>query len=219
MGDKEAVFWIASPDHHHEARQSMASVARCMPDLPQTLFDVRERQHSLWYLDYVRLMNEALKLPYDRLLFLDTDTYMIEPVPEIFEILDWFDIASTIAPARVISPTSFYIPASFAEYNTGVLAFQNSAATKTLFWLWYETYKDNPDLYGENDQAPLREAIWKWSGRPYVLPFEYNCRFGFGGQAAGPIKILHGRSNDMAGLAARINSDTGIRGWRRGDFS
>lgn len=215
-----AALWIADENYRAEMQQSMASVARCMPDLHRIPIMVTERLHRLWYLDYVRLMNEALKLPYDRFLFLDTDTYMVEPVPEIFEILDIFDIASTIAPARVISPTLLNIPASFAEYNTGVLVFQNNERIEDLFKDWYLFYQDNQELYGENDQAPLREAIWNSSDAlPYVLPFEYNCRFGFGGQAAGPIKILHGRSNDMAGLAARINQDTGIRGWRRGDFS
>jgi hypothetical protein len=218
-----AAFWIITAQYKNEVRQSMVSVYKAMPDLPRHLLvadeDLPPRQYDLWYLDFVNYMNLILTLGVDKVLFLDSDTYMCTPVPEIFDILDRFDIVSTIAPARVISPTSRAVPATFAEYNTGVLAFRNNDRVKELFRSWFELYKQHPDLYGENDQAPLREAMWQWDGRPYVLPQEYNCRFGFGGQAAGMIKILHGRSGNMSALAKAINDNQGIRGWRRGDFS
>lgn len=228
-----AIFWIANGERYAgEAEKSAESVARQMPDTPRILLcpdtvyvhnfthTVRlpARSHSLWYVDFVAYMNQALGLlKYDKLLYLDTDTWMCAPVGEVFDLLDRFDIASTHAPARTISPTSEPVPACFAEYNTGVLAFNNSKMIKQIFAAWLKTYLKDPALYGENDQAPLREVLWGWVWA-YVLPPEYNCRFGFGGQAAGMIKILHGRSNDIAALARRINDDQGIRGWRRGDF-
>ena len=228
----DCIFWIATKDHFQECVQSSESVKHCMPYHPRILLTPDDfnhsafthitkiplRQYPLWYLDFVNYMNLALNLlDYDKFLFLDTDTYMIEPVPEVFNILDRFDIVSTIAPGRIISPTQADIPECFAEYNTGVLAFRKNTCT-TLFRVWLNIYKSNPGLYGENDQAPLREAIFMLPVRPYVLPLEYNCRFGFGGQAAGNIKILHGRSDNIKALAENINKDTGIRGWRRGDF-
>lgn len=222
MGDTKAIFWIATPGYAHEVKASQRTVTRHMPGIPrETLIagdNLPGRKHSLWYLDFVYYMNEALRLPCDRLLYLDTDIHMAAPVGEIFDILDRFDIVSTIAPARIISPTSIPIPETLAEWNTGVLAFRNNEAVRRLFRSWYSIYCLAPDLYGENDQAPLREALWQWDGRPYVMPQEYNCRFGFGGQAAGTIKILHGRSANMAGLAENINKNTGIRSWRRGDY-
>jgi hypothetical protein len=226
MGSEEAgmtnaIFWIATESHIHEAKQSAQSVARQMPDVDRILFTdssiesdlftgycflPTQKPHSLWYLNFVSFMNDAIRLldKYTKLLYLDTDTYMVHPVPEIFDLLDYFDIASTHAPARQISPTLTDVP---------------NAKVRDLFAEWLNTYRQNPSLYGENDQAPLRECLLNWNGRSYVMPPEYNCRFGFGGQAAGLIKILHGRSDNMSALAERINADKGIRGWRRGDFS
>lgn len=234
MGGSKAVFWVATKSHFHEVKQSAQSVAAQMPELPRYLltpdtdhfdgidFVVRMPgcSHSKWYLDFVAWMGLAFdNIEADYLLYLDTDTYMAHPVPEVFNLLDHFDLASVIAPARQISYTVGYIPACFAEFNTGVLAFRNCDQVRELFAEWLRVYEDNPDLYGENDQGPLREVLLDWPGRFWAMSPEYNCRFGFGGQAAGLIKILHGRSDDMAGLAQRINADTGIRGWRRGDFS
>lgn len=227
-----AAFWIATSNYMREVVPSARSVERQMPaDLHRILFsdggnhDVFHnrfaitRQHSLWYLDFVQMMNEAIQtLDYDRLLYLDTDTFVAHPVPEIFDLLDYFDLLSVHAPARRISYTTRYIPDCFPEFNTGVLAFRNNAQVRELFANWLKMYQANPDLYGENDQAPLRECLLEWPGRFWAMPTEYNCRFGFGGQARGLIKILHGRSDDMASLAEQINSSIEIRGWRRGDF-
>lgn len=232
----DCIFWIATDSYCHDAIQSAESVANRMPDYPRLIFTPTSfkslmfneviplpgRQFSLWYLDFTSYMLFALlylrNLGYKKALYLDTDTYMVEPVPEIFKMLDHFDVLSTIAPARQISPTQAQVPECLAEYNTGVLAF-STVKVEQLFRLWFSIYKSNPGIYGENDQAPLREAIWLSPAvKPYVLPLEYNCRFGFGGQAAGKIKILHGRSNNMKQLAENINKDTGIRGWRRGDY-
>lgn len=230
-------FWIVSGERYwREAIKSVESVKQHMPDTKTAVlatnfdygsahFDITHkmppRQYNQWYLDFTNYMNMALDLlqEYDKLVYLDDDTYMCAPVPELFELLDMFQIASTHAPARTISPTIRKIPECFAEFNTGVFAFRNNYMVKRLFKLWFEAYLSNAELYGENDQAPLREVLYNWDGKQYVLPMEYNCRFGFGGQVAGKIKILHGRSDNMPLLANKINENEGIRGWRRGDFS
>jgi alpha-N-acetylglucosamine transferase len=33
--------------------------------------------------------------PYDRTLFIDADIYVVEPIPELFALLDHFDLAAT----------------------------------------------------------------------------------------------------------------------------
>lgn len=231
-----AFFWIASSERYVlEAVQSVKSVRQHMPNVKTAIlltgfdygaahFDITHklppRQYELWYIDFVNYMNIALDIlsNFDKLVYLDDDTYMCAPVPELFELLDQFQVASTHAPARTISPTFKRVPGCFAEFNTGVFAFRNNYVVKQLFVSWLETYKANPGLYGENDQAPLRECLYYWDGKQYVLPIEYNCRFGFGGQASGKVKILHGRSDNMPQLAININENEGIRGWRRGDF-
>lgn len=231
----KAIYWIATRGYENELQQSVLSVVRNMPNIPRYLFSPHNlnitgithfellppRSRSLWYIDFTDYMGMAAEYlsHHSQLLYLDVDTYVCVDCSEIFDTLQRFDIATTIAPARTISLTSRYVPPTFAEFNTGVLVYRNNPITRELFAQWLEVYQANPDLYGENDQAPLREVLW--ANRDFhvgTLPFEYNCRFGFGGQAAGQIKILHGRSGNLERLAQNINADSGIRGWRRGDF-
>lgn len=231
-------IWISSSDYYNsEAIKSAQSVRDCMPTTDCLLFttnthstgdfvgaviELKPRQYNLWYLDFVNYLTSTLprlsNLGYDKVVYLDTDTYMCAPVPEIFDLLNTFELASVYAPARRISHTVEKISDCFPEFNTGVLAFKINEAVLELFDSWLEIYEAYPDLYGENDQAPLREVLYHWGGRFCAMPIEYNCRFGFGGQARGQIKILHGRSDNMAALARDINASDEIRGWRRGDF-
>jgi hypothetical protein len=53
----------------------------------------------------------------------------------------------------------------------------------------------------------------------YILPPEYNMRWGFGGYAKYRVKVLHGRSRDYATVCDRLNEKGAVmRGWDRGDM-
>jgi hypothetical protein len=83
---------------------SAASLKRAMPQLPVTvssqfpvesqLFEkvVRVEPTQDGFFDKTRWMREST---YDRRLFIDTDTYVVEPIPELFSLLDHFDLAAT----------------------------------------------------------------------------------------------------------------------------
>ena len=58
-------------------------------------------------------------------------------------------------------PTIEEIPNCFCEFEIGVLLFNTSDATKDLFADWLHLYENNYDVYGESDQGPLREAMWR----------------------------------------------------------
>jgi len=144
--------------------------------------------------------------PFEQTVFLDSDTYLCEAVPELFELLDRCDIAMAHAPMRVIGHAP--VPACFPECNSGVIAYNVNERTKELFANWAEFYSEQTSPTGRlNDQPPLRKALWQSDVRLIVLPPEYNFRFvlpAFAGR--GSVKILHGRHNDMAALAAEINA-------------
>jgi hypothetical protein len=83
---------------------SAASLKRAMPDLPITVFSQFPVESNLvekviqveptvdGFYDKSRLIRES---PYERTLFIDADTYVVEPIPELFSLLDKFDCAAT----------------------------------------------------------------------------------------------------------------------------
>jgi len=58
--------------------------------------------------------------PFENTLYLDTDTLVVEPVWELFEILEKFDLALTHAPFRASTLSIANGLESFPECNSGV---------------------------------------------------------------------------------------------------
>lgn len=235
MSDTGA-FWVASGQRYiKEARRSAHRFSEVMPDIPRWLitpkqaetgvFDgvmvVKDRESDLWYLDSVRYFNAALGLPFDKLLYLDTDTFIIDPIYDFIELLDRFDLVGTHAPGRRTCPGNGKLPDAFCEINVGVMTFWNDINVSNLFYDWLNRYQKNKELYGNNDQGALREALWYSDLQFYIAPPEYNCRFTFGGFARERVKVLHGRPEtmDYREIAERINHNAReMRTWKGGEL-
>jgi len=232
-------FWIASQKYLGEARQSAKSVRKYHPDAELTLFTDHDRKigdddfthvYRLeksdlepWFLRSVFYMNIALMdySNFEKTVYLDTDTYVCGPLDDIFDMLDVFDFVGAQAPGRRTAPTTVPITPAFTEYNIGVQGIMVSSEMIDFFDRWLELYKANKEIYGNNDQAPLREMIWNYRGplRFGTMPIEYNFRFQMGGQVREPIKILHGRSKDYEKLVKQVNPGSRIiRSWRSGEL-
>jgi hypothetical protein len=223
-----AAVWIAGgEDYAKEAIASAESMREQMPGLPCILatevdiepgpFDhvlkMSERQHpDLWYLDSCRWYSEALAqlADYDKLVFLDTDTFIAWPFWELFDVLDRFDLLGTHGIARHTARTVEILPDSFPELCIGMLGIRNNDKVKRLFTEWLALYQANPHIYGNNDQGPLREALWHNTEiRLYVVTPEYHCRWGFGAYVAGKVRVLHCRNGDQREIARQINDARG----------
>jgi hypothetical protein len=79
--------------------------------------------------------------PYERTLFLDSDTYIVNDISDLVPLLDRFDLAVAHAPHR--SPRRpaeqkrfQQIPPSFPVMNTGVVLLRRSERTKAFFSKW-----------------------------------------------------------------------------------
>src|SRR5579871_547516 len=113
---------------------SAASLKEAMPDLPITaisqfpvespLFEkvLRVEPSADGFYDKCKLIHNS---PYERTLFIDADTYVLEPIPDLFAILDRFDCAATHEEYVDTDWHKRYprpdIPVCFPELNTGVL--------------------------------------------------------------------------------------------------
>ena len=129
--------------------------------------------------------------PYEKTLFLDTDTMVNYPFQEMFTILDKFDIslAHDFARKRTLKdkskapggygfathPDYQNIPYAFPEYNTGVILFQKNKKTQKFFQNWAKTYHKMEKLT-PYDQPSFRITLWNSDLRVHTLPLEYNRR-------------------------------------------
>lgn len=212
----------------------MASLKSAMPDVPITLFTDQsevECSNADRILpvsdpanDYGDKILPLANTPYDRTLFLDSDTYVCEDVSPLFEILDRVDIAMAHGPIRSsysVGDTSVPggVPAAFAEFNTGVILFRKSSQLLNAFEDWNQQYKTERRLVAEgtkegrflNDQPFLRKVLYHSDLRFATLGPEYNCCFTSPGFLCGTVKIIHGRHPKMADIENQLNRETGFR--------
>ena len=211
-----------------EARVSAASVRRAMPHLPIVLFTDQSTPCDSCF-DEVQLLGEraptahldkliALRSsPFERTLFLDTDTYVCADVSELFDLLARFDLAMTHDRAYYdFWPEGTAVPEAFREFNQGVIVARRSDSViksldEALRWaqLLLTQYRST------TDQISWRPALYASELRIATLTHEYNCRFHSFGQLNGEVRILHGRipgqifdAAHLDKVAARINRHT-----------
>lgn len=237
---KTAVVYIAGGQSYcQDAEVSCNSVKLHNPNLPCILatevsngippvydriiqMPARKYPQEMWYLDSTRYCNDAfnqLRKDYDSLLFLDTDTYCDDNLDDMLRLTERFDIAVSHGVNRHTTGNISNLPLAFPEHEIGVMLVRTNDRVRFLFEMWLALYESNPAVYKNNDQGPLRDAMWKCRDiNMYVLPEEYHARWGFGVCVVSRVKILHSRSpgypNSQA--AKEINSTGGRRLFRPG---
>lgn len=207
-GDK----WIA------EAERSAASLKAAMPDarvaivadreMPEALFDVQLRPPADMNVKQLKMWTMR-QTPFDRTLFLDSDTWIADSLWEVFDLLDRFQLAAALAPiwgvglARAGAKLEEGgVSVAFPKLNTGVVCYRREPAVLALFDDWARRHAAAG--YGQ-DQNSFRTAVFASDLRIAVLPQAYNFRLPFPTGIKGRIKVLHGRVGNIAGLAARLN--------------
>jgi hypothetical protein len=216
------VLYVATGTRHvGEALRSAQSVRKHMPNLPIVLYTDQQNMTSRIFTE-IRKIERPLhsfgdkipplkETPFERTLFLDTDTHVCAPIQDVFEILDRFDLAASHAPYRPARPA--VTPNCFCEFNSGVIAYRMKPETLHLFDKWLRLYETFVETTGRmEDQPTFRQALYESPIGIYVLPPEYNFRTvmpGFSGR--GTIKILHGRGVSMEQIEDWVNNSRNIR--------
>jgi hypothetical protein len=142
--------------------------------------------------------------PFERTLMLDSDTYCVEPLPEVFDLLDRFDLAAAHEAGRFatrweegreVSIRAPDVPDCVPEFNTGVIAFRREPRVLQLFERWLKLAEEarGACVPHTQDQPTFRRAVYQSDLRVAVLPPEYNFRLIIPGFARGAIKLIHGR--------------------------
>jgi len=185
----EGVLYIAFGDKYiRQAEQSALSIRSvqsthitifCDRDINSPTFDVVQKvypEHERAKIDFLK------ETPYEKTIYLDSDTKVIRNISEIFEILEKFDFVATHDLSRKrqewCDRIDEYkeIPYGFTELNGGVLGIKKSHASDELLKLWTEKYYQYRHLTRNQDQPALRMALWESRVRYHILPVEFNVR-------------------------------------------
>ena len=164
--------------------------------------------HAARHEPVIRGKLEMFSSPFQKTLFLDTDTEVFAPLGEVFELLDRFDIVFQ-------QDSSGYhykldgVPHAFPEPSTGVIGFRKSAAINEFARLWAD-YFDRyvAEMGREWDQRSFRHAIYVSNLRFAILPPEYNFLIYFPQYAMGDLKVIHGRPRSKRAAVKRLMDRT-----------
>lgn len=216
--DRGVVFTAVGERYRREAVISATSARRFLPGIPILLFtdascddgDVFDEIVVLTKLSaqpHIDKLVSMLRSPFRETLFLDTDTYVCGSPAALFELLGAFDIA--MAQERRYQdafPPETNVPASFPEFNQGVVLFRQSDAMRAMFQDALDWAADFHRRTGKptDDQTAMRIALYRSPLRIATLALEYNCRFHAFGYLNGPVKILHGRVPATRQTEARL---------------
>lgn len=181
-----------------QAVESYQSLLEYSPDIKATLFTNGNLNDSNWDviihpgIEYsinfrnqmVYKLDAILSTPYEKSLFLDTDTLVLDDLTELFLLLDKFDLVlchghnrarrfKLIQNAKSNSGETLFsnkIPYCFAPLQSGLILY-NKSSTHDFFQNVRELYLSKNYF---DDQAAIRELLWESDLRFYILPPEYN---------------------------------------------
>jgi hypothetical protein len=206
-----------------EARLSAASVRASNPDAricmitdlalePDNLFDIVLPITSPLGLEkyapkdsgaYYRKIAQIGRTPFDRTIYLDSDTFVTGSLSEMFDLLEHYDIL--IAPDSSAEANFGFeqteapfatVPKAFGVFNTGVLAYRQSGPTMQMLQAWEKNHDSYARQHTTNDQPAFRLSLYESTVRYHVLPVTYNwlswlpCFLPGGGR----VMVMHGRN-------------------------
>ncbi len=227
--DRGLLYVATGQPHASECRRSARSAKARMPDLPISVWTDRPNGFVTGCFDSVHVLKDRTHSYLDKIIplertdfaktiFVDTDTFFLHPVHDVFELLDHFELAYTHEVWRIHywkEPVADPIPPCFPEINTGVFAYRRSPRVFRFFRKWLQIYRDQlgADVPPDHDQPAFRQALYDSDLRSVVLPPEYNSRSSYPMFKGGgcPVKILHGRDPSLTRAIKGVNRHDGIR--------
>lgn len=132
--------------------------------------------------------------PFERFIFLDTDTYIAAPLGELFDVLDAFDLAVPAALGGYHYELPGCSPA-FREHSTNVIAMKRGPALEAFMVRWRQYFAEYENVMGrEWDQRSFRRAAYETVNlRLCSLGDEYSLSPYPGGLLCRDVRIFHGR--------------------------
>jgi hypothetical protein len=162
---------------------------------------------------FAEKIRNMARSPFERSLFLDTDTYVTHRVDLVFQLLEKYDMAAAFAPGYRGGPDP-EVPHAFYEFNTGVIAWRANQQTAAFFTGWLEACEQlgrerpfGPLHRSGFEQPAFRRCAWRHAMRIAVLGPEYNYRTHVPGSVVAKVRIIHGRVPDFEEVADVLNRE------------
>jgi hypothetical protein len=138
--------------------------------------------------------------PFERTLYLDTDTYACADFTDLFRLLDQFDVAAAHTQSRP-DFEQLDLPDSFQCYNSGVILFRQSPAWDEFTQEWHKIYRQHREERAiMGDQPGFKKALFYSRLRVATITQDYHCHTGLG-LLRREVKIIHGRHHIPAIIA------------------
>jgi len=188
MAKEGVIYYAVGEKYLTEATESAESL-KSNNNIHVTLFTDQNPESNIFdnvieveskgspFLDRIKCF---LQSPYEKTLYMDTDTIVAGDIGPIFEMLNRFDIVARLDPFRNTAgehwgddQTNINVPQAFPEYQCGVFGYRDADCIKDLFIMWEERYSEvvETDLI---DQPFFREAVYHTDVHIGTLPSEYN---------------------------------------------
>ncbi len=203
------VYAASGKKYQHECTRSIKSLRAVNESIPIVVFTDSPVEFACLQDHNLQIVNLNLptygfqdkiqaisRSPFQKTLFLDSDTIILQDPVGIFEILNRFDIAVTAESYKPGQTES--IPACFPEFNTGVIAYKSSnQSIINLLKDWTHIFcRDLKSLNRpKHDQPSFREALYLSSVRLCTISNEWNFHIAHPIvlNAGAQITILHTR--------------------------
>lgn len=224
----KGIFFIATgKKYQNELLNAIKRTREVMPNIPIAVcsdYDYPKLIKVDYFIkienplfNFADKVNNFMLTPFDKTLFLDTDTYIVDSVEPIFEILDRFDIVAPHAPIEEDELVD--VPEVFVEMNSGVIAFNKNPRVEKMFNIYKKHYLHSLSFYLKRDndippdQPSFRYAIYKSKVNFTFLPHEYNCMLDYPCLLSSKVHILHGHYSPayFENKAKEVNKSLNIR--------
>lgn len=228
------LYLVVGDDYVDEARDSANSVRKHMPDIDIAIA-TDDGGYNLEPFDQVIRLDQARQdtqgerdwlldstldpdlSPFDKTLYLDSDTYLCADVSELFELLDQYDLAVARVPNQ---PRVAGLPEPWHLYNCGVIVYRDTESTRGLLSNWKARYRSQLENQDRPvDQPAFAQALYHSDVRWFTLPREYNVRVPRRGTLANEVKIIHGRHPvGLAQIGDELNQNSTLRIFRENSY-
>ncbi len=191
---KEAIVSVTSLKKYNKEDVGLICTENVYTKELDSVFDIIIFNKEIENYTYLSKVLGLKNSPFEKTVFLDTDTFITDQISELFDLLDFVDLATTSEEKlHTTKAFDFKYRNIFPELNSGVIVFRNNQSTLKLFEDWFIICKK----YGIiNDMPGLREALLK--NFDYIkystLPQLYNTH-GFKSMLIlnNKVKIIHER--------------------------
>lgn len=209
MNERGIIFTAAGERYEKEADAAALRIAEIWPEVPVTIFKHKVDDRPV----QTYRMKSMMASPYEYTINMDTDTWLVDPVPELFEVLEHFDCALPMATIRNVYPLD--LPSCFYNFNPGVFAYKMSPRMHNFFLTWERTFdlhhkmhdgRSHSEVGWFHSQPSFTLAMYHSTLRIAPLGQEYN--WVGTGYVQERVKIIHKRP-DPKSEAKRINQVDG----------